>query len=655
MPTQFSYDKNSSNYIGNYFNPEEQQKIQEISFQGGSSSGGSLDQYFTYGGKQFVSNVAGGGDYVENYRKYLDAINNGSGDQPTIGTGIAIPTQTAGQPTATPTFTPLPVNAYRAPTSSGPTIEQSQLFVRPGETPEQYNIRIASLRGDSATGLANIQSLTQQAIANQPKTNGQVLGATAGVDYSSALPKPTAQGTQESYLASLIGATQPKYQAALLQQRDEANARVEALYKQLNDIASQADPSKDPNYAQRQRILQNELNAAESASAKLQKNFEDNQALTDELDKLLTEGNELIAQQKAQTGLAAIRNPRINKTIEDVASRASVITAVMNARDGQINQAQDMIAKAVDSANASRTDRINYFNSILELTTNKALALDTNEKTYIEAQIKQLESEMKLAESNAQNISDMMTNPDTAMLLFKAGVKLTDPPEVVAQKIAKQQAWNLANGFNANGTEKAKATGLGVPGKISPTTQAIINNPSLFDDLTPTVRGQVLSELQNNGYDTTNLGVKGLSDTAIQSVAQTEKAIEDLNGLKTIIENNFEFIGPISGLAALNPWSKARQVQADINRVKQTVGKALEGGVLRKEDEEKYKKILATLTDTPETAIYKINALLSSIQRDIENYKSLQQSAGRSLDVGASLGKVGEIPTIEELRAKYGY
>ena len=405
-----------------------------------------------------MSNVAGGGDYVENYRKYLDAINNGSGDQPTIGTGIAIPTQTAGQPTATPTFTPLPVNAYRAPTSSGPTIEQSQLFVRPGETPEQYNIRIASLRGDSATGLANIQSLTQQAIANQPKINGQVLGATAGVDYSSALPKPTAQGTQESYLASLIGATQPKYQAALLQQRDEANARVEALYKQLNDIASQADPSKDPNYAQRQRILQNELNAAESASAKLQKNFEDNQALTDELDKLLTEGNELIAQQKAQTGLAAIRNPRINKTIEDVASRASVITAVMNARDGQINQAQDMIAKAVDSANASRTDRINYFNSILELTTNKALALDTNEKTYIEAQIKQLESEKTLAETNAKNISDMMTSPETAMLLFKAGVKLTDLPEVVAQKIAKQQAWNLANGLNASGTETIEPT-----------------------------------------------------------------------------------------------------------------------------------------------------------------------------------------------------
>ena len=46
-------------------------------------------------------------------------------------------------------------------------------------------------------------------------------------------------------------------------------------------------------------------------------------------------------------------------------------------------------------------------------------------------------------------------------------------------------------------------------------------------------------------------------------------------------------------------------LQADVDRARQTVGKALGGGVLRKEDEDKYKKILATLNDTPETAVYK--------------------------------------------------
>jgi len=203
--------------------------------------------------------------------------------------------------------------------------------------------------------------------------------------------------------------------------------------------------------------------------------------------------------------------------------------------------------------------------------------------------------------------------------------------------------------------EKIKNSSKTIPGQISPTTQSIINNPSLFDDLTPTVRGQVIAELQAGGYETTNLGVKGLSDTAIQSIAQTQKALSDLTDLKSKIEGKTNMLGPITGLAALNPYSQARQLQADVDRVRQTVGKALEGGVLRKEDEEKYKKILATLTDTPETASYKIDALISSIQRDIENYKSLQQSSGRSIDVGASLQKKGAVTPVTELRTKYNY
>ncbi len=215
-----------------------------------------------------------------------------------------------------------------------------------------------------------------------------------------------------------------------------------------------------------------------------------------------------------------------------------------------------------------------------------------------------------------------------------------------ALKIKKQQQVfdNAVKGRNLGG---------GSTDGVSPRTQAVIDNPSLFDDLTPTQKGSVIAELQTGGYDTSNLGMKGLSDTAIKEVAQTQKALSDLSDLKAIMKENVEFIGPISGFARLNPWSKARQVQSDVDRVRQTVGKALEGGVLRKEDEEKYKKILATLSDTPETAEYKIDALVSAISRDIENYKALQQASGKSLNVKESLGKKGE--NTEDLRTKYNY
>ena len=189
-------------------------------------------------------------------------------------------------------------------------------------------------------------------------------------------------------------------------------------------------------------------------------------------------------------------------------------------------------------------------------------------------------------------------------------------------------------------TAPAKGTGGGA-GQVSSITQAVIDNPNNYNGLTPTVKGQVLAELQKEGYDTSNLGEKGLSDTAIKELSQSQGALSSLNDLRSIVSINSDKLGPIRGLAALNPWAKERQIQADIDRVRQVVGKALEGGVLRKEDEEKYKKILATITDVPETAVYKIDQLIADVTRNVENYKSLQESAGRSLDTGASLQKKG--------------
>ena len=158
--------------------------------------------------------------------------------------------------------------------------------------------------------------------------------------------------------------------------------------------------------------------------------------------------------------------------------------------------------------------------------------------------------------------------------------------------------------------------------------QTVLENPELFNQLTATEKGKIAPILYDLGF--TNFG-KPLSDTAIKEITQTETAIDSLNDLKEIINSNLEYVGPISGLQALNPFSPARKVQADIDRVRQVVGKALEGGVLRKEDEEKYKKILATLTDTPETALYKINQLITDLQRNVSTYKNNQILSGKNV------------------------
>jgi hypothetical protein len=62
-------------------------------------------------------------------------------------------------------------------------------------------------------------------------------------------------------------------------------------------------------------------------------------------------------------------------------------------------------------------------------------------------------------------------------------------------------------------------------------------------------------------------------------------------------------------------WGQdAKKAQSLINLVRQRIGKALEGGVLRKEDELKYKDILATIGDDPELALQK----LAIVEQDME-------------------------------------
>ncbi len=121
-----------------------------------------------------------------------------------------------------------------------------------------------------------------------------------------------------------------------------------------------------------------------------------------------------------------------------------------------------------------------------------------------------------------------------------------------------------------------------------------------------------------------------LSDTAIGRATDYQNAISQLQGLSDTFEKN-PVSNPILGkFRGSNPFDTTAQTQqAQINGVRQIVGKALEGGVLRKEDEAKYAKILPTLSDSPQVAKNKIAQVLQLLQSNYDQYISLQQQAGK--------------------------
>lgn len=106
-----------------------------------------------------------------------------------------------------------------------------------------------------------------------------------------------------------------------------------------------------------------------------------------------------------------------------------------------------------------------------------------------------------------------------------------------------------------------------------------------------------------------NGGAKRLSPNDLAKYGEGR----DMGGVISNFRQSFDkyrsVIGPIKGrLGGVNPYDvNVQKFQADLKRAAQTIGKFMEGGVLRKEDEAKYEKMLPSLTDVPEVANYKLD------------------------------------------------
>src|SRR3990167_9291068 len=127
------------------------------------------------------------------------------------------------------------------------------------------------------------------------------------------------------------------------------------------------------------------------------------------------------------------------------------------------------------------------------------------------------------------------------------------------------------------------------------------------------------------------------SSTALQ-LADSQAATQMLSSLETVLNNNTNLFGPLKGrLGALNPYAtQSQNVQSSINATKQIVGKFLEGGVLRKEDEVKYEKILPTLKDTPAVAKAKLANVKNLVNAKIKAQQETLQSSGYNVNLSPS-------------------
>jgi gas vesicle protein len=367
----------------------------------------------------------------------------GPGVQPGVQPALTGPAATAATGA-----TALPNNGG-APPAAQPAVDYT---LHPGESIAQYNARIAS--GNSnlpAPGTTSPSGVTNTATAApQPTSIPSTLTppTSSGGTYTPPTGNAAADATQyttslTTQLASLKATLDASYQSKI----SGYQSQIDALNKQQAD-ATNSESS----------VVSKETTDKQAALATEQKQFQDQydakQALINEMDGLLTTGNQVIEQMKATTGLSSIMSPRISQTMTDVAARAGIINSLLSARDGQISAAQAQLRSSTDAITSIAKDQIDYYNSIIDASKSKITSLTSDQKTYIDAQIQQQQDTIKTVQTNVDAISKAMLDPTTADAFNRAGVSLTDSP---AQINAKLATYGYATELSDNANKMAAA------------------------------------------------------------------------------------------------------------------------------------------------------------------------------------------------------
>ena len=167
-------------------------------------------------------------------------------------------------------------------------------------------------------------------------------------------------------------------------------------------------------------------------------------------------------------------------------------------------------------------------------------------------------------------------------------------------------------------------------------------NPNILKTFKTDMQEQVINAFGKLGEDIPT----ALPQAAQTKIADFETSISELEGLDTYLNKPevMENMGPWSGRwASLDPWNEdAKEAISKLKGITQVIGKALEGGVLRKEDEEKYKQILPNINDTTGTARRKLKVLLTRLQKAKAIYERNVNQGLSGQDAAASFDEVVE-------------
>jgi len=221
------------------------------------------------------------------------------------------------------------------------------------------------------------------------------------------LPKPTAVDTTTSFVTSLtadLDAKRKSLDDTYNKQLEQIRTQQAEYQKQMDEITAKQDQTLQQDIQPLLEPFRQQFETSERERLKVEENFFANQKMTEELQTLLTQGNDLITKAQKENIPLIFRNANVSKVMSDIAARAGVLEASLAARNNQIAQAYSLIDRSVQATVADRQDRLNYFSTLLDFyqnqkdeAGNKLLTLDKKEEQFVNAQISLIESDLGAA------------------------------------------------------------------------------------------------------------------------------------------------------------------------------------------------------------------------------------------------------------------
>lgn len=132
---------------------------------------------------------------------------------------------------------------------------------------------------------------------------------------------------------------------------------------------------------------------------------------------------------------------------------------------------------------------------------------------------------------------------------------------------------------------------------------------------------------------------KMLPPASVLALNEGAAVARQLPDVAAALKEASSFMGPAGGrLGTANPYDeKAQTIDARFRTASQSFGRFMEGGVLRKEDEEKYRKMFPQLSDTPEVAKNKLSIVQRLLAQKYESDKGALGGSGYDVSGFGSL------------------